>query len=333
MICGIAISLIAALVPLFSYAIGGIVKSNRQKSFASTVPAGDYSGVVAIGDGRYAVVSDKSATDGFFVFRIDIDTVSGKIRSVVNEGFRSSGQANRDQEGIAFVPQWNTLFVSGEADNRIREYALDGRLTGRELAVPEEFAAATANYGFESLSYNAATHRFWTITESTLPADGVQATSTRHVSNRLRLQSFDESLRPAEQYFYQMDAPTAKREAAHYAMGVSELCAADDGDVVVLEREFYVSKKKFGSFVNCKLYVVHPDTVAAGSLLPKRLLTEIRTKLTLVNYRIANYEGLCLGPRLAGGGRVLLLLSDSQSRYGGVLKDWFKTVVVDYGVR
>lgn len=320
-------------MPLFSYAIGGIVKQNRQKSFAATVPAGDYSGVVAMGDGRYAVVSDKSATDGFFVFKIDIDTVSGKIKSVVNEGFRSAGQPNRDQEGIVYVPQWNTLFVSGETDNRIYEYSIDGNRTGRELAIPQEFSAATNNYGFESLCYNAATHRFWTTTESTLPADGAQATSTNHVKNRLRLQSFDDNLRPAEQYFYEMDAPTAKRRAAHYAMGVSELCAADDGDLIVLEREFYVSKKKFGSFVNCKLYVVHPDTAAVGSLLQKRLLTEIRTKLTLVKYGIANYEGLCLGPRLAGGGRVLILLSDSQSRYGGVLKDWFKTVVVDDGER
>ena len=49
------------------------VKQLRQRSFQKSVPAGNYSGITWLGDDRYAVVSDKSSTDGFFVFRIDID--------------------------------------------------------------------------------------------------------------------------------------------------------------------------------------------------------------------------------------------------------------------
>ena len=41
----------------------------------------------------------------FFVFRIQIDTVSGDIKDIVNEGFRSSGEVNKDEEGIAFFPR------------------------------------------------------------------------------------------------------------------------------------------------------------------------------------------------------------------------------------
>lgn len=317
-------------MPLLLFAANGVVKVNKQQSFTSSIPAGDYSGIAYLGDDLYAVVSDKSSKDGFFVFRITIDSVSGKIISVENKGFRSADAPNRDQEGVAFFPSRGTVFVSGESDNRIREYTIEGKYTGRELAIPDIYKTATTNYGFESLTYNVTTHRFWTTTESTLPIDGTQASSTNSVCNRLRLQRFNDDLQPNGQYYYEMDKPVAKRQAANYAMGVSELCATDDSCVIVLEREFYVSKKKFGSFVNCKLYEVRPDTSVVGTLLPKHLLVEFRTKLILTNFGLANYEGMCVGPRLVDGKRVLLLVSDSQGRYGGVLKDWFKTIVLEH---
>ncbi len=326
---------IAALaVPLLSFSqtdssAYSVAKVHRQQSFGRSVPHGDYSGIAYMGNERYAVVSDKSVTDGFFVFHIVIDSISGRIKSVENEGFRTAASPNRDQEGVAYVPETGTLFISGEGDNRIKEYALDGKLTGRELEVPQVFASATNNYGFESLTYNANTKLFWTTTESTLPTDGMQATSENGVRNRLRLQSFGSDLRPRNQYLYEMDAPKASSPAANYAMGVSELCALDDGSLIVLEREFFVAKGKLGSFANCKLYVVNPESATPGSMLAKRLLLEFRTRLTLLNFGIANYEGMCLAPHLSNGKTVLLMVSDSQSGYKGVLKDWFKTIVLD----
>ena len=50
--------------------------------------------------------------------------------------------------------------------------------------------------------------------------------------------------------------------------------------------------------------------------------------LLVVYLSFANYEGMCLGPKLKNGDQVVILLSDSQDQYAGVLKDWFKTVVV-----
>ena len=37
---------------------------------------------------------------------------------------------------------------------------------------------------------------------------------------------------------------------------------------------------------------------------------------------------MCLGPVLPDGGRVLILVADSQAGYKGILKDWFKTIVL-----
>lgn len=305
-----------------------IVKVHRQRSFRRTVPAGNYSGITSLGANRYAVVDDKAPDDGFAVFRIDIDTVSGKIRDVVHEGYRSSGTSGRDMEAVAFFPPAGTVFVSGERDNRIMEHAIDGRHTGRILSLPSDFVSATQTYGLESLTYNAVTHRFWTTTESTLSQDGLQASATNGVRNRLRLQSFDDSLMPAEQYFYEMDKPEAHTEACHYAMGVSELCALDDGRLIVLEREFFVPKRLIGSWVRCKLFVVNPQSVQQGTTLDKVELVKFKTRLNLFNYGLANYEGLCVGPRLSDGRVVLIMVSDSQNRYRGVLKDRFRTIVI-----
>lgn len=316
------------LFPLSMMAQDSLVIERKQQSFPTQIPAGNYSGITYLGNEQYAVVSDKSDTDGFFLFQISLDSISGKIVHVSNEGFFSSGQPNRDQEGIAYVPQTNSIYISGEKDRRIREYSLDGTWTGRELQIPELFQSCSTAYGFEALTYQSTTHRFWTTTESTLPQDGEQAVAGSNVQNILRLQSFDDDLQPQEQYLYQMDAPQAPAEAANYAMGLSGMCALDDGRLILLEREFFVAPGKLGSFVHCKLYIVQPTESAVNSLLDKRLLLEFRTHLSLLGRGLANYEGICLGPRLADGSRTLLLISDSQNRYGGVLKDWFKVIVL-----
>jgi hypothetical protein len=112
------------------------------------------------------------------------------------------------------------------------------------------------------LAYNPNTRLFWTTTESTLPQDGEQATSTNKVCNLLRLQSFDEQMRPMKQYMYLMDSPTANRPSAIFAHGVSDITALDDGRLIVLEREFFVPNSFIGSYVNCKLFLVDPTTTS-----------------------------------------------------------------------
>lgn len=310
--------------------VSPVLVYGQAVTFPKTVPPGDYSGITWMGHNRYAVACDKSKA-GFFVFEIDIDSVSGRIRSVSNEGFRSCGLPCRDQEGIAWFSPDSTMFICGEKDNEVLEYDAHGCPTGRRLQVPLVFKTASSNLGIESLTYNAHTQRFWITSESTLPADGDRASSTNRVVNLLRLQSFDTSLAPAEYYYYKMDMPEAKRPAAIYAMGVSELCALDDGKLLVLEREFFVPKRKIGAWVNCKLFVVNPKAGQPETVLQKSMIRQIHTKLNLTNRSLANYEGMCLGPRLKNGKRVVVMVSDSQHRYKKLLKDWFLTLTIPDG--
>ena len=301
---------------------------NKQRHFKKAVPAGNYSGVTWLGGDRYAVCNDKSATAGFLLMTIRLDSITGKIEDVRADSFMTSGLPNRDEEGICYVPLTNTLFVSGESDGQIVEYSLDGQLTGRALNIPEAFKKAYSNKSFEALTYNAKTQRFWTTTENSLAIDGDKPDIKKKIANRLRLQSFDNDLLPREQYWYVTDSSTVESTKGKSTLGVSGLAALDDGQVIILEREVRKKAKGIGSFVHVKLFVVNPQLQQPGDTLRKQLLTEFRTRINLLKRSFANYEGICAGPRLADGRQVLLLVADSQNRYKGYLKDWFKTIVI-----
>ena len=288
-----------------------------QKAFPRSIPPGNYSGITWLGGNRYAVVSDKSAADGFFIFEIDTDSVTGEITAARNTGFYSSGEPNRDDEGIAFCPQTNTLFISGESDNVIREHHLDGSLTGRGIQPAAPYKTLPGNLGLEALSYDSATQRLWTCNES----------------GNVYIQSYDKQLRPCDTYAYRLDAPTADRQKAlSYAHGIGTVCALPDGNLLLLEREFFVPKKRLGAFVNCKLFVLNVSQYASDrqQTVPpspqKTLLATWKTKLTLFGRSLANYEGMCLGPALKDGSRVIIVVADSQNQYKGVLRDWFKSL-------
>ena len=46
------------------------VTENQQHTFPETIPPGNYSGITWLGGNKYAVVSDKSTTDGFFTLML-----------------------------------------------------------------------------------------------------------------------------------------------------------------------------------------------------------------------------------------------------------------------
>jgi len=301
---------------------------HKQRAFPKTVSAGNYSGIAWLGGTKYAIANDKSPTAGFYLMSIEIDTITGDLLTVREDTFLTCGLPNRDEEGICYMPQTQTVFVSGEEDQEILEYNLQGQLTGRKLNIPEIFKTAYSNGGFEALTYQVATQRFWTTSENTLKADGKIPTIDRKIRNHLRLQSFGDDLEPKEQYWYESDSTVIRKHKGRSILGVSGLAALDDGRIVVLEREMYFPKKQIGSYSLVKLYLVDPTQQNPGEVLKKTLLTEFRTKVNLTRRNFANYEGICVGPKLSDGRQLLILVCDSQNQYRGVMKDWFRTVIL-----
>ena len=355
-----------------------VVRENPQKAFLKTVAAGNYSGIVHLHDDIYAVVSDKSDSALYFNFRILVNPKTGELEQVENLGFtvRTDGTLNNgkpwqaqekgfDHEAVVKVSD-STLVIASEGYCRLKEYPIlptsaDAVKIGYSQNLWESRWPSSdfyPNYNFESLAFDSVHQYLWTIPESTLRKDGQPATPQNGLANRLRLmrlnwgkmkedsnkeecseqESSKKDFRYMMTYAYQMDQPSTHKKADIYVMGVSELCALPDGQLLVLEREAFIPKIKIGAFCKCKLYLINPLNSEEFSMkekfssdtpfLKKRLLTEWKTGLSLSKRSFANYEGMCLGPKLEDGSQVVILLSDSQDQYAGVLKDWFKTIVI-----
>lgn len=355
-----------------------VVRENPQKAFPKTVAAGNYSGIAHLHDDIYAVVSDKSDSALYFNFRIQVNPKTGELEQVENLGFteRTDGTLNDgkpwqglekgfDHEAIVKVSD-STLVIASEGYCRLKELPiLPTSADAAKIGYPQNLWESRwsssefyPNYNFESLAFDSVRQYLWTIPESTLRKDGQPATPQNGLANRLRLmrlnwgkikedsnkEEYSEQVSSKKDsrymmtYAYQMDQPSTHKKADIYVMGVSELCALPDGQLLVLEREAFIPKIKIGAFCKCKLYLINPLNSEEFSMkekfssdtpfLKKRLLTEWKTGLSLSKRSFANYEGMCLGPMLEDGSQVVILLSDSQDQYAGVLKDWFKTIVI-----
>ena len=284
----------------------------------------------------------------------------------LNDGKPWLGQKKGfDHEAIVKVSD-STLVTASEGYCRLKEFPIlptsaDAAKVGYQQNLWESRWPSSdfyPNYNFESLAFDSVHQYLWTIPESTLRKDGQPATPQNGLANQLRLmrlnwgkmkedsnkEEYSEQVSSKKDsrymmtYAYQMDQPSTHKKADIYVMGVSELCVLPDGQLLVLEREAFIPKIKIGAFCKCKLYLINPLNSEEFSMkekfssdtpfLKKRLLTEWKTGLSLSKRSFANYEGMCLGPMLEDGSQVVILLSDSQDQYAGVLKDWFKTIVI-----
>lgn len=292
-----------------------------------------------------------------FTERTDGTLNDGKPWQGLEKGF--------DHEAIVKVSD-STLVIASEGYCRLKVFSIlptsaDAAKVGYQQNLWESRWPSSEfypNYNFESLAFDSVHQYLWTIPESTLRKDGQPATPQNGLANQLRLMRLDwgkmkedsnkeeyseqvsskKDSRYMMTYAYQMDQPSTHKKADIYVMGVSELCTLPDGQLLVLEREAFIPKIKIGAFCKCKLYLINPLNSEEFSMkekfssdtpfLKKNLLVEWKTGLSLSKRSFANYEGMCLGPKLEDGSQVVILLSDSQDQYAGVLKDWFKTIVI-----
>lgn len=268
------------------------------------IKPGGYSGITSLGNNRYAIVDDKQNQPGFHRWHININLNNGKIEEIQDEGYYGiTDTKNRDMEDIAFAPWRNSVFICGEADQQVIEHALNGKLTGQRLSIPEAFSTEhiEKNYGFESLCTNAEKELIWTVTER--PLKGVH-------NGEQYLLCFDKNLTLLQKVPYKIESPQTTHTGRSHIHGISAITCLPDGQMLILEREALIARKYMGSKCWCKIFRFD---LATGT---KQLVTQLNSKFTLTNTRFANYEGMCLGPTLSNGHSTLLLISDSEGGYG-----------------
>lgn len=300
------------------------------------VPSGDYSGIAALGDGLYAVADDKFS--GFSLWRIRQDSVTGEVLQVEvvrQVALQPNNRTPLDLEGICWWPERQCLALASEQTQTIRTCDLTGKeqpwkWTFDGTAGPGEIHG---NYGFESLTRDSVHGCFWTCTENVLRTDGAPIGPERRVAAEIPLFRLEDNGRYRIAARYRTEVPQARTAGRIYCFGIPEMLFLPGYGLLVLEREFFVSKNYMRSWVHHRLYQVDARALAeaSGAVVRKKHLLSFRTRLNPFSYRLANYEGLCAGIRLKDGRQTVLLLSDAQHGAGNRLfrlKDYLRVLVL-----
>lgn len=229
-----------------------------------------------------------------------------------------------DVEAIAFDRIDGSVWLADERVVTIRQYSfVSGRALPGRVDIPESFKGFRTNFGFESLSMGKDGLSMWTCTEEALKTDGPRATRKDGTDIRLtqfRRNSSNDPWRIFGQWVYHTDSvaggPWYNEENKDLSRsGISELCVLEDGTVLVLEREFSVV---LFPRLRCRIY--ETDMSSAKNVISRKNLVglndadRVRKKLLYENTGFSMYEGMCLGPRLEDGSRMLVLVSDADRK-------------------
>jgi hypothetical protein len=273
------------------------------------------SGVAYGFDNHYVSVMDNS---NHLVFLKVIFKGDGTIDQATVTGGHTV-PTSRDYEGIAYTGQVrNSVFLSNEATPpppALYEYSLDksAKLL-QTVNMPPVFMYQVDNRGLESLTRRADGKEMWTANEEALTADGSPSTTT--AGSIVRLVRFDmngNTLTPAQEYAYVLE-PIHSGIGNPFCSGLSDMTVLPDGTLLTLERSAIEGVPTFET----RIFQVdfHDATdVSQGTLaqgLKGQTYKPVGKKLLFASTKIGeNLEGLCLGPTLPNGNRVLLGVVDN----------------------
>lgn len=234
-----------------------------------------------------------------------------------------------DPEALRLRPGTNTVLWTSEGDiargfgPALYESARDGRFL-REFALPAMFAADPTerrgprdNLTFEGLALTPDGRFAWLGMENALIQDGpVPTTGAR--GGPCRFTQLDlETGKATRQIAYIPDAiPLRPLVPGTYAdNGVSEILMLDAHRMLVLERAYAA-----GAGNSLRLYEIDTraasDVLAVDALVPGNHRPAAKTLVAdfaaLGLSRLDNTEGMCWGPPLPNGKRMLVVVSDDN---------------------
>ncbi len=273
------------------------------------------SGVAYGFDNHYVAVMDNS---NHLVFL----KVTFKDDGTIDEAKVTGGHTiptSRDYEGIAYTGQErNSVFLSNEATPpppALYEYSLDkAAQLLQTVAMPAVFKTQVDNRGLESLTRRADGKEMWTANEEALTADGsASTTSAGSVVRLVRFTVSGNTVTPAQEYAYVVE-PIHRGVGQPFCSGLSDMVVLPDGTLLTLERSAIEGIPTFETRIYQVDFTGATD-ISQGALadgLKDQTYTPVKKKELFASSRIGeNLEGLCLGPKLAGGNQVLLGVVDN----------------------
>lgn len=321
---------IAALCAAFTASHAGALSISDGNSVTRSSEGIELSGITWAGGNTYYAVNDTNASNRLYKITFSVNS-SGQISSyncVSSVKLASSS----DLEGCAYDPASGNVWVSMEGNNSsIREYNPETGAWLRTAPLPEIFQNyMRGNFKLEALTISGDGLTMWTANEEALTCDGdISAKPRATGGTTVRLQKFTrasvrDNWTAAAQYAY-------KTYGLNYAYGynnaqrsgVAGLCALPNGQLLVLEREFSgtddnsnLSSIWVGIDSSFTMAIVLADYSSASDVSTLPSLSQstytpvVKTKLYEGDTGFANYEGICLGPRISNDTVSLLLISD-----------------------
>ncbi len=287
------------------------------------------SGITWLGDDRYAAVLDNS--DRLLLFRLALDP-TGAPEAASDLRLVTLGE-HHDYEDVAPCPPAlasriatkrrergdpvpaTVLLVCEEDTPAVRAIDADaGSLLGI-VPIPPRFLQRRPNRGLESIAVEPDGRCIWTATEEALPADGPASAEGRGTVVRIARIPVPDTLdpQPAAEFAYAVDPPHAfaRLLTGEPLAGLVAIVPLGGGRLLALERAAGPGLPPFES----RLALIDTSSgrdVSAreGGLAhrPEDHLAPIRFWKDTLG---CNLEGLCLGPTLGNGPRVLVGVADN----------------------
>ena len=280
-------------------------------------------GVAWVSNNVYWAVTDEKWHPVVWELEFPMDVTTGKLNACCMKMLCRPQKAN-DIEGLVLDPLDGSIWLADERKGCIGQYdPKTGMRLGGAVELPAVMRGFRLDFGIESLTIGKDGLTMWTCSEEALQADGPRSTRKHGTDVRLtRLARKKGSVnwKADGQWVYRTDPiaggpwyNTDNKECSR--SGISELCLLEDGTLLVLEREFSVV---LVPRLRCRLYEVDlskaTDVLSLPSVKDVSGLVRVEKRLLFETTGFAMYEGMCTGPKLADGSRLLLLVSDGDKK-------------------
>jgi hypothetical protein len=269
---------------------------------------------------RYLILSDDQSNARFYTARLGVrdgrlsdgDVRFTRVTTLLAPNGQPYPTAGLDPEGLVLTRDRQLILTSegipaSGIDPFLRRYRLDGSFAGelplrRAFRVtPDGSSGVRPNLGFEAAATDG--RDFYTATENALFQDGPAATIANGSPSRLLRYDLRQN-RLERQWVYETD-PVAEPPVPATAFsvnGIVELLPIGRDRLISMERSFSVGAPGTGNKI--KLYTVS----LRHGVAHKRLLLDLDD----LGIPLDNVEGMTFGPRLHGGRRSLVLVSDNN---------------------
>ncbi len=341
----VSATVVAAAVGCIAFSAEAALRVEVGNVYEGRTDADGLSGITYAGGNSYYIVCDNGSRHGIYHATITLSADGKTITSYSISSTPVVPQGTTDNEDIAIDPSTGNVWVTDEGEMTVKEYNVT---TGAEVQSLDVHTIKNrimrrhrrGNNGLEALTMSGDGLTLWTCNEEALDVDGPNSSHEHPTTVRLvryRRSTVNDKFQLASMHPYTTDTWTNPDGFAYNGTewarcGVAGLCALPDDSLLVLERELSFDEDDIlgKSVLGWKLYRIPFPCIATNvsnyPSLTNSTWTAERKVLLASNLGhfipiddfylddlpiVGNFEGICLGPKLADGGLSLLLVSDA----------------------